>query len=536
MTTISDVLRAQVETRPDAIAIIDARRHLTLSFAELDKASRRVEQSLSVAGLKPGDRILLFQPMSAVLYVVLLALFRQGMVAMFVDPSAEKGHLERCCAIAPPQAFIASPKAHLLRLVSSPLRQIPTAFVTFGTQIRRFGIPSPTTKGDPAIPSPIRPAINPKIDAADVTPDHPALLSFTSGSTGNPKAALRTHAFLLAQHKALAHSLSLQPETIDLTTLPIFVLANLASGVTSLIPDADLRFPGKIKAGVVMRQIHRYQPQSTAASPAFLERLVEHCNQASQQLPSFQRIFSGGAPVFPTLLEELHRLAPQATVTAVYGSTEAEPIAHIEFDEIGAGDRAAMRQGKGLLTGKPVPEIQLRILQHPWKAPIPPLSQADFATKCLPPGKVGEIVVSGDHVLAGYLNGEGDAETKFRVEGVPWHRTGDAGYQDEQGRVWLLGRCAARIDDERGQIYPFSVEAAAQEFPQVRRTALANHAGKRILLVEWVGEEENPEALKKTLSWAKLDMVRSHPIPLDRRHNAKVDYPALDRLLEELEQ
>ncbi|MEO1209178.1 MAG: AMP-binding protein [Cyanobacteria bacterium J06638_20] len=535
MTTISDVLYKQVAARPDTIALIDARQNLALSFAELDKAARRVEQALTVAGLTSGDRVLLFQPMSAVLYVVLMALFRQGMVAMFVDPSAGKGHLERCCAIAPPQAFIASPKAQMLRLVSPPLRQIPTAFVTVGTQIRRLRIPALSLSGKSTVSSPIRPSKNPPIAPATIDAGHPALLTFTSGSTGKPKAALRTHAFLLAQHNTLAHSLSLQAEAIDLTTLPIFVLANLASGVTSLIPDADLRFPGKIKAGTVMRQIHRYQPQSTAASPAFLERLAEYCEETSQSLPSFQRIFSGGAPVFPFLLERLQRLAPQATVTAVYGSTEAEPIAHIAYSDIAAGDRTAMSQGKGLLAGKPVPEIQLRILQHPLKAPIPPLYQAEFDAKCSPPDTIGEIVVSGNHVLSGYLDGEGDAETKFRVAGVPWHRTGDAGYQDAQGRIWLLGRCAARIDDERGRIYPFAVEAAAQSFPNVRRTALANHGGKRILLVEWNGDARDPDALKQALSWAKLDQVRSHPIPLDRRHNAKVDYPALEQLLEDLD-
>jgi acyl-CoA synthetase (AMP-forming)/AMP-acid ligase II len=535
MTTLSDVLHKQVAARPDAIALIDARRNFALSFADLDEATRRVEQALTVAGLTSGDRVLLFQPMSAVLYVVLMALFRQGMVAMFVDPSAEKGHLERCCAIAPPHAFIASPKAQMLRLVSPPLRQIPTAFVTVGTQIRRLRLPAPPFSGKPTVSSPVRPSKNPQISPAAIDADHPALLTFTSGSTGKPKAALRTHAFLLAQHNALAHSLSLQAEAIDLTTLPIFVLANLASGVTSLIPDADLRFPGKIKAGAVMRQIHRYQPQSTAASPAFLERLAEYCEETSQSLPSFQRIFSGGAPVFPSLLERLQHLAPQATVTAVYGSTEAEPIAHIAYSDITAGDRTAMGQGNGLLAGKPVPEIQLRILQHPLKAPIPPLSQAEFDAKCSPPDTIGEIVVSGDHVLSGYLNGEGDAETKLRVAGVPWHRTGDAGYQDAQGRIWLLGRCAARIDDERGRLYPFAVEAAAQSFPHVRRTALANHGGKRILLVEWNGDAEDPDALNEALSWAKLDQVRSHPIPLDRRHNAKVDYPALEQLLEDLE-
>ena len=81
------------------------------------------------------------------------------------------------------------------------------------------------------------------------TTETPALVTFTSGSTGAPKAAVRTHGFLLEQHRVLAESLRLTPDDLDLTTLPIFVLANLGSGVCSLIPDADLRHPGAIEPG-----------------------------------------------------------------------------------------------------------------------------------------------------------------------------------------------------------------------------------------------------------------------------------------------
>src|SRR5262249_2641198 len=110
-------------------------------------------------------------------------------------------------------------------------------------------------------------------------PDAPALLTFTSGSTGRPKAALRTHGFLLAQYGSLEKSLQLRPGTRDLTTLPIFVLANLGSGVTSVLPDADLRSPGKIAAGPVLRQMDRQRIQTTAASPAFVERLLDECER-----------------------------------------------------------------------------------------------------------------------------------------------------------------------------------------------------------------------------------------------------------------
>src|SRR5208282_3898869 len=103
----------------------------------------------------------------------------------------------------------------------------------------------------------------------------PALVTFTSGSTGQPKAAMRTHGFLLAQHRALETSLALRPGQLDLTTLPIFVLANLASGVTSVLPNADLRSPGTIIAGPVLAQIRRHKIETTASSPAFLSRLLD---------------------------------------------------------------------------------------------------------------------------------------------------------------------------------------------------------------------------------------------------------------------
>ena len=511
---IAELMRRQATERPDSAAIIECER--TISFAQLDSWSYRLATVLREEDLTPGDVVLVFQPMSAELYVTLLAIFRLGGVAMFLDPSAGREHVEQCCRIGSPKMMIGSPKAQLLRLVSSAVRRIPVKLMVGGPTWWRAHRSSPWA------------------DIHPLSEDSPALLTFTSGSTGQPKAARRTQGFLIAQHKALQENLKLTAGEVDLATLPIFALANLASGVTSVIPDADLRFPGAIDPAPVVAQILKTEPSRTAASPAFLDRIAGYCVQNGTTLPSLRRVFTGGAPVFPRTMRKLQLVAPNAEIVAVYGSTEAEPIAHIALHEMANDDLDAMMRGKGLLVGLPVSCIQLKILRDQWGKPIGPFTRNEFGTKCCATDEVGEIVVSGEHVLTSYWQGRGDEETKFVTEGRRWHRTGDAGYLDARGRLWLLGRCSARIEDERGVLYPFAVECAASQLDSIHRTAVVLQKGMRLLAVEFApGSDENAvQALRERLAWAHIDEFRVvKSIPVDIRHNAKVDYPALQKLL-----
>jgi acyl-CoA synthetase (AMP-forming)/AMP-acid ligase II len=519
---VAAALVAQARARPHAPALVAGRPPAALTFAELDEQSARLAAFLRGQGLRRGDVTLVFQPLAPSLYVTLVALFRLGAIAMFLDPSGGRADLERCCRLEPPQALIATPRAHLLRLLAPALRRIPLKFAT--------GAALPGAAG-------LRGArgADPLAELEPCAPEAPALLTFTSGSTGQPKAALRTHGFLTAQHHVLERTLALQPGEIDLATLPIVVLANLGSGVTTLLPDADLRRPGEIDPGPVLAQVRAHGPVRTAASPAFFERLLGADPREREALTGLRRVFTGGAPVFPSLLDALADAAPRAEVVALYGSTEAEPIAHLERREISAEDRQAMRAGRGLLAGHPVAEVDVAVLADRWGCPRAPLSAEDLRAARLPPGACGEIVVSGGHVLPGYLRGVGDDETKFRVDGTVWHRTGDAGCLDERGRLWLLGRCAARIEDARGTLYPFAVECAVAGAPGVRRSAFVSHAGRRLLLVEPRTDGPPPDlaALRASLAWARLDDVRPvGRLPVDRRHNAKIDYVTLRRLLD----
>jgi len=515
------LVEKQARTRPQAPAIIDVHRgrERSLTFGELYNEVTRLAALLESHGIARGAGVLIFQPMSAELYVFLLALFRLGAVGLFVDPSAGRDHIERCCRMCPPKAFFGTSRSHLLRLISPEIRGVP---LHFGTCWLPGSVNVASCR--------VRTCNN----IATVDDDGPALITFTSGSAGIPKAAVRTHHFLQAQHRALAASLRLTPETLDLTTLPIFVLANLASGVASVLPNADMSEPGACNPVPIIKQIERHQVDSTAGSPAFVERLADECIRTSRSLVSLKKVLLGGAPVFPRVLEHARKAFPNALITAVYGSTEAEPMAKLTFDSISEEDFAAMRNGRGLLVGTPVGSLQLQVISDHGGKPIGRITASEFAGMNVPIGHPGEIVVSGEHVLAGYLHGEGESETKFDVDAVRWHRTGDLGYFDSGGRVWLLGRGSAKIEDRRGTLYSLTVECAAQHDPRVARAALVEIRDQRVLVLQpRNGYKLDTESYKRQLAWASLDrLVTLAHIPVDKRHNAKIDYGNLKVLLQ----
>jgi acyl-CoA synthetase (AMP-forming)/AMP-acid ligase II len=169
----------------------------------------------------------------------------------------------------------------------------------------------------------------------------------------------------------------------------------------------------------------------------------------------------------------------------------------VEVSEIAASDWNAMRTGAGLLTGRPVADVALRLLGD-------------------------EIVVTGDHVNKTYMDAARNASTKIALGDQIWHRTGDAGRLDAAGRLWLLGR----LDGKAGGLFPFCIEAAARFWPGVRRAALAEIDGRSVLAIE--GDvSRRPAWVASGLAIGVERVVALDAIPLDRRHRSKVDYVAL---------
>ncbi|HEX2188340.1 MAG TPA: AMP-binding protein [Longimicrobiaceae bacterium] len=515
-------LAERVALHPERTAIVEysggraAPRRIT--FGGLAERVAGLGAGMREAGVGAGDRVLLFVPMSIDLYVALLATLHAGATAVFLDAWAGRERLDAAIAAARPKAFVGSPRAHLLRLASPAVRAIPLKWVAGRRWLRLERYERPPS-GPPAA----------------VAPDHPALVTFTTGSTGRPKGAARSHAFLWAQHRALAAHLRLAEEDVDMPTLPVFVLNNLASGTTSVVPDFDPRRPAEIDPAKIFRQMSRERVTTTSGSPAFYERLAGWCAQRGLRVPA-RALFTGGAPVYPPLARLLaDTVAGEAHV--VYGSTEAEPVAGIEARAM----LAAMRDGgEGICVGPPVPEVDLRIVR-PHDGPIE-LGPGGWAEWDAAGGETGEVVVTGDHVLAGYLDAlAADRENKVRDGARVWHRTGDAARVDTEGRLWLMGRVSQRVERAGETWWSTPAEVRALDTPGVRHAAYLGipdlELGQRaVLCVETEGGrlgEAERAALLERLAPIPVDELRVLArIPRDPRHASKTHMAALYRLLQ----
>ena len=502
----------------DAVAIIDRYRgqDRATTFGELEDQGARTAALLRRMGLGRGDVVLLGHPPGVELYATVLAILRIGAVAMIIEPGAGRRGIAEACAMASPRAVFAPARVLALALTIPAVRRI------------RLRITSswwfPTARRLAASRS-----LAPDRHVACFAADAPAILTFTSGSTGEPKGAVRSHSLLEAQHLAL-RSVAANAGDVDLVSLPVVVLANLAAGATSILADVDARRLATADLQGVRGQIARLAPTRLTVSPVLVERLAAEGGVLA--LGRLRRIVTGGGPLFPDAASLVAEVAPGVELTSVYGSTEAEPIAHLRNTATTESDHELMRNGGGLLAGVPVREVALRILRPSAAADAPSMSPEDFRSLLANTGEVGEIVVAGDHVVAGYLHGRGDSETKIRVAGIVWHRTGDAGYFDQRGRLWLMGRVSAAVRDARGTAYPFAVECTARAAIGPRRMAFVAISGRRTLVVEGRVTTDEEDSLRRTLGWACLDDIAAVArLPMDGRHASKVNYPALEALL-----
>lgn len=447
-------------------AIVSGRGE-SISFAALAERSGRLAAGWEAAGIKADDRVLLAMPVGIDLYAAIAALWRLGAVIVFPEPAMGLAGIRRALEIVRPDALLVSGIYRILPLLVPKL---------FGLKRLRL---DESRVGD---------------TVATLAAEHPALLSFTSGSTGRPKAIVRSHGFLAAQNAALHGLIAPRHEhEVDLVAFPVFVIANLSLGTTSVLPGWRMTRPDRAGAATIFRQVEAHRVTRALVPPSVCEVLA-----GSAEAPPLEVIFTGGGPVFPDLLDRLAARLPRAEIVAVYGSTEAEPIAHLPAAAISAEEWVRMRRGGGILAGRPIDGLQLRIIDD-------------------------EIVVSGPHVNKGYLGGIGDAENKLQLDGEIWHRTGDAGTLDAEGKLWLHGRRAARV----GAIYPFDVEAPARMWPGVRRAALLPELVPPTIVLD--GVEPTPGLWQSQASALGELRVVNGSVPLDRRHRAKIDYTALRR-------
>jgi len=511
---IVQILEQRAKLHPERPAICSKTE--TISYADFYANVRTTAHFIQEKGLKPGDRILVYIPMSIRLYEILLAIFSNGMTAVFADAWTTKNRLSDITNFLEPKAFWGIPKAHIFRILHKSIRKIPHHwFPSFGN--------SSTTFSDEII----HPNAN-----------EPALITLTSGSTGFPKAANRTHAFLLAQHAVLSETLQLEEASFDMPTLPIFVLNNLATGVTTVLPDMDFIKAENVDPAKIIAQWKTYKVDSVTGSPVFFDKMADFVIESKLSDYLQQKIFLGGAPVYPYLAKKLRLAFPKTEIQIVYGSTESEPISEVSIDEF--LEYVNQHQTKGLFTGKPVKQIETLILPIT-SGEIEYETDEELRNSVLQKGEIGEIVVKGPHVLPSYVNQPKEEKlNKIKTATSVWHRTGDAGFFDEEGRLFLTGRATSAIEWKGKLLFSFPVEMILSELSEIKHAALLKKNNELNLVISFkdTSTKKLSESIRKKVEELVLNYLSEIPkirllqsFPLDPRHNSKIDYVALSKMI-----
>ncbi len=534
-SNVAGHLTAAAARDPDRLAVIvpsgDGPGESRLTYRQLDEESDLLAAGLRSLGFGPGARGVVMVRPSLDFFALVFALFKARVVPVLIDPGIGLAAIGRACRESSPSLFIGMPRAiaaqRLFRWGRSTIKRRIIVGRTRSLGGRAMTLDDLRLRG--------RESVNGFLDP-DPGDDDLAAVLFTSGSTGPPKGARYTHAIFNAQIQAFRELYRIEPGEIDLCTFPLFALYAPALGMTAIVPVMDPTRPARVDPRNIIEPISRYRVTNLFGSPALLRRLVEGAEQANARFPGLRRIVSAGAPASPRVLERLAPLLdPPAQIHTPYGATEALPIASIGSDEILRETRFLTDQGQGVCVGRPLPGIELAIIPiH--DEPIPVWS----SELVLPQGSVGEIAVSGAVVTRGYFN-RPEATLSAKIvdprTGQLFHRMGDVGRLDEQGRIWFLGRKSHRVVLERTTLFTIPCEAIYNTHPEVARSALvgARRGGVvvPVICVEPIRRLSRGDRARITRELIErgqafphtrwINIVLFHPsFPVDARHNSKI--------------
>ncbi len=432
------------------------------TYRQLDQQSDFIARGLEQIGIGRGVKTALMVKPSLEFFALTFAIFKAGAVPILIDPGIGTRSLKTCLGEAEPEAFIGIPKAHLARVLLGWSRSTIETLVTVGGrrwlwggytlgQVRDLG-----ESDDPYEPPATR-------------ADELAAIVFTSGSTGIPKGVIYRHGQFVQQVKMLREMLGIQPGEIDLPCFPLYALFDPALGMTTVVPDMDFTRPAHVDPRNIIGPIEDFGVTNMFGSPSLLNTVGRWGAERGVKLPTLRRVISNGAPV-PAAVQERFcgMLADGVEVVTPYGATEALPVCTIGSSEILSETAAKTEGGAGVCVGRPVAPTEVAIIRID-----------DDALECwddslrVPDGEVGEITVRGPTVTREYhARPEQTALAKIVDGDTFWHRMGDLGYLDEQGRVWFCGRKVHRVETADGTLFAVRCEGIFNRHPRVFRSAL----------------------------------------------------------------
>jgi acyl-coenzyme A synthetase/AMP-(fatty) acid ligase/pimeloyl-ACP methyl ester carboxylesterase len=494
---------------PLAIAVSDAASGDVVSRREFESRVATYAIALASRGVRSGDRVAVLVPPGVDLIAVVYACWRIGAVTVVADRGLGLRGLGAAVRSARVRHVVGPARAIA---ATRTLRWAPRASAISLATLH--GAPVVTALGDVALPSPAG--------------HDPAAVVFTSGATGPAKGVRYTFGQLCAQRDAVQAMYGITPDDRFVAAFAPFAVFGPALGIATGFADMDVTSPSTLTAAALDDACRRIDATMVFASPAALANVIATASGSVPALAAVRLVMSAGAPVPIDTLRRMSALCPSAALHTPYGMTEVLPVADVSLVEREA--IAAAGAGRGVCVGSAVPGCDVRVLDL-----------TGDVLEAVPVGITGEVVVRTPWMSSGYDRlWRTQQLARPVIDGVVWHRTGDVGHLDANGNLWIEGRVVHLVHTLAGAVSPVPIEVAAETVPGVRRAAAVGVGPLGVQQVVVVVEDEHdaqaPPALAAAVRAAVAPQVVAAvwcgPLPVDIRHNAKIDRTALAATME----
>ena len=376
---------------------------------ELLDRSEVVAQRLGHAGVEPGDRVLLSASSSVELVVAHVAILRLGAVVVPTNGAYRAEEVQHVVSDARPKVAVVEHPEWSEWIHSAD----PNVVVT-----------SPSVE--------LEAGATVRLDRMET--NSPALIGYTSGTTGRPKGAVLSHGNLLASVRGLEIAWRWTPDDILILALPLFHMHGLGVGLHgSLAVGAKVVLLSEFNVDEVVDSITKFDATMFFGVPTMYSRLLE--SPEATELEQLRLCVSGSAPLPAELHQSIHRVTGQHVLER-YGMTETAMLVSNPYE----GER---RPGS---VGFPLPGVEVRLEGDP-----------------------AEIQVKGPNVFSGYWE-RPEENTEVFVDG--WFRTGDLGAIDPEGYLSIVGRAKELIISGGFNVYPREVEEVISEYEPIRECAV----------------------------------------------------------------
>jgi long-chain acyl-CoA synthetase len=503
--TLVDYLREHASTAPNAPALIF--KGSTLSYGALNDLTDRFAGSIARMGIGRRDRVALVLPNCPQFLIAELGAWKAGATVIPLNPLYTSSELtEPLRASAAKVAIVLTPFYQRLKDIQSRtpletiiatsikeylppvLRVLFTLFkekkgghrielqrgdMWFQTCIREAGL-----KASPTLRSvgPGHDHVGPGFSPADPAPDDPAILLLSGGTTGTPKAVLGKHRHLVAA--GLQLNAWLNPpgsgDDIALLPLPLFhVYAAVGAQSHAIVSRTPLALvPNPRDLDDLLKTIERVRPTLFSAVPALFIALLNHPNVQARKVDfsSIRACFSGAAPLMAATKARFEELSGGRIVEG-YSLTEAMMACVV--NPLGGVNKIGS-------VGIPLPDVEVAI------------ADSESTDRFVPLGESGEILLRAPQLMAGYWRNSEETERALRThgDGGPWLHTGDLGYLDTDGYLFIVDRQKDLIKTSGYQVWPREIEEV-----------IASHASVADVGVAGIPDETKGEAVK---AWVVL--------------------------------